>query len=307
MLCIILISLINIAIAETIQVPGDFNTIQAAINAAKAGDTVLVAKGEYPGELKLKSGVSLLAEEEGVILTEQLTAERVKDCTVEGFTLLDGKVDSLFAVWIDSAGVTLRDNAILKWQHGITAILSEVSIEGNMISSSSVVGGIAIGVNLSLCKKVLLQNNEIADTEGAGVIITDPGGGTLVSGNLIARNAGNGIECINATPEVKLRRNRIIENQVGIWITSGKPDIGVVDDPGGNIIHSSKGAEIVNNGRDTIPAQLNYWGAPNGPGPNAFEGRVTHEPFLKTEPGENLAIEPLLKLITTWSEIKRGF
>ncbi len=33
--------------AATIQVPGDYPTIQAAIDAAVAGDTVLVAPGEY--------------------------------------------------------------------------------------------------------------------------------------------------------------------------------------------------------------------------------------------------------------------
>ena len=38
---------------RTLRVPGDARSVQAAINAARDGDVVLVAPGVYPGGIKL--------------------------------------------------------------------------------------------------------------------------------------------------------------------------------------------------------------------------------------------------------------
>jgi parallel beta-helix repeat protein len=45
--------------AETLHVPKDYKTIQAAIEAAKPGDTILVEPGTYPERIRLKERVTL--------------------------------------------------------------------------------------------------------------------------------------------------------------------------------------------------------------------------------------------------------
>ena len=45
--------------AATLHVPKDFKTIQAAVDAAKPGDTVLVDAGTYREQVRLKDGVTL--------------------------------------------------------------------------------------------------------------------------------------------------------------------------------------------------------------------------------------------------------
>lgn len=48
--------------SATLRVPSDFATVQAAIDAASPGDTILVAPGLYAGSLVLNKGVLLQAE-----------------------------------------------------------------------------------------------------------------------------------------------------------------------------------------------------------------------------------------------------
>lgn len=97
--------------AATIRVPADQPTIQAGIDAAKAGDVVLVASGTYhdcthtvsglphPFCVVMKSGVSLVSEagpEATVIDAEDLGAVILADSLasgtrLEGFTITGGK------------------------------------------------------------------------------------------------------------------------------------------------------------------------------------------------------------------------
>lgn len=47
------------SVAATLRVPEDHKSIQAAINTADAGDTVLVSAGTYHERLRLKPNVTL--------------------------------------------------------------------------------------------------------------------------------------------------------------------------------------------------------------------------------------------------------
>ncbi|MFH1724261.1 MAG: right-handed parallel beta-helix repeat-containing protein [Elusimicrobiota bacterium] len=55
----LLLALAGSALAATLNVPGDYPTIQAGIDAAQSGDTVLVAPGDYTESVALKAEVAL--------------------------------------------------------------------------------------------------------------------------------------------------------------------------------------------------------------------------------------------------------
>ena len=54
-----ILSTISILSATVINVPGDYTTIQAGINASVEGDTVLVAQGNYLENLILEKEIVL--------------------------------------------------------------------------------------------------------------------------------------------------------------------------------------------------------------------------------------------------------
>ena len=67
LLCVLaaasLLALSTVAMAATIHVPADQPTIQAGLDAASYGDTVLVACGTYyEHDIIMKSGVCLISE-----------------------------------------------------------------------------------------------------------------------------------------------------------------------------------------------------------------------------------------------------
>jgi predicted outer membrane repeat protein len=93
--------------SATLHVPGEYATIQAAIDAADHGDSVLVAPGVYseecqetpygPSMLVMKSGVTLLSEAgpEATILDARqecrvILCRYVDDAGIEGFTITGG-------------------------------------------------------------------------------------------------------------------------------------------------------------------------------------------------------------------------
>ncbi|HDL64120.1 MAG TPA: 6-bladed beta-propeller, partial [Proteobacteria bacterium] len=78
---------------STINVPGDYTTIQAAIDAAVVGDTIVVEAGTYYEALDIKSGITLLGSgADSTIIDAGGSAvinevEPISDFTIDGFAI----------------------------------------------------------------------------------------------------------------------------------------------------------------------------------------------------------------------------
>jgi len=110
--------------AATIRVPEDFPTIQAAINAASAGDEVLVSAGTYVEQVLLGGkDIRLIAPagpastfiDGNGAWTPLLGSGEPAGCLVQGFTIRNGYADGFWSgagVEVSGSSLTIKDCVI---------------------------------------------------------------------------------------------------------------------------------------------------------------------------------------------------
>ncbi len=161
-LAVLLASSVGSLMAATINVPADHATIQAAINAATAGDIILVAPGTYSENLNINKSVTLVSSggraatfingspgSNGtvVIMANNVTLGGTgnQGFTITGFDGLPGSETAAVYVQGAQSGVTIRGNDIKAAGDG--ALLTEYSsavnnftVEGNIFSGQTFLG-----------------------------------------------------------------------------------------------------------------------------------------------------------------------
>ena len=100
----IFLSLIISVSATQLKVPSAYSTIQAAIDAATTGDTVLVADGTYTENLSIDKDIKIISEngaEKTIIDGGKIThvigigSSTTRDCVLDGFTVTNGASNSV--------------------------------------------------------------------------------------------------------------------------------------------------------------------------------------------------------------------
>jgi hypothetical protein len=235
--------------ASVIAVPGDFSSVQSAINAAVDGDTVAVSPGTYyeninfRGKRILLTSLYYLASDTTYISSTVIngsapanpdTASCVifnsgEDSTsiLQGFTITGGAGTK----WLDIHGAgTFREGG------GVIIELCSPTVRCNFIRDNSATdvtgvsgaggGGIRIGDG-----NPLIENNHILNNEGrygAGIVLNYSG--CIIRNNVIASNSGGqtffgGVAIwitsnLATTPKI-IENNTIVNNYSPLLSASG--------------------------------------------------------------------------------------
>ncbi len=229
------------ASARVINVPSDQATIQAGIDAAADGDTVLVASGTY------LENVNFLGKK--IVLASHFVLDRsfsfIRNTIIDGSSPTNGDTAScvVMASGEDSTavlqGFTITGGTGTRWVDpqfptrtwrgggGVLTFMSSPTIKNNLIvdnevTNTSGVNGAQGGGILSYGGNPLIQNNLIMRNEaryGAGIVVDYSGG--IIKNNIICQNTGGqdygggGFWSIgNGDAPIIVENNHIIDNSV---------------------------------------------------------------------------------------------
>jgi hypothetical protein len=246
LICSFVMLLAALASARILNVPSEYTTIQAGINASINGDTVLVAPGEYAEIDTIQDKNILLTSSEGpesTILHGYVYlwgASIDSTCILRGFDINGYNINILpdYLVYVISGspiilGNIIENNTNIQWGAGVCLRDASATIKGNIIRSNwaqAYYGGGVFCANLDTLSQefILIEGNIISGNrtgwspdqgDGGGVDIQNRGIKGIIRSNLIINNTagrviyyaqGGGIRASGIL--VKIYNNTIVGN-----------------------------------------------------------------------------------------------
>ena len=184
---------------------GGFATIQAAINAAVAGDTIMLAAGTYDENIVLDRAVTILGANHGVMGTGTRGAESVitggfeitgTGAVIDGVRITGGApaFGSTDAIHVSADNVTIT-NSVLQGSGAADTFALETEngagITGLTISNN-LIAGWNDGVSLGQGTEAAITGNTLRDMADLALRLDGPAATTSVTGNFFINNTGPG-------------------------------------------------------------------------------------------------------------------
>ena len=212
--------------ALELKVPGEFATIQEALNAAAPGDTVSVAPGDYTENLKVFAGVDLKgAGPANTVLHGQVKCGS-DGTSVSGFRVVkEGSSGLGLDIGISCTGeiFNVTGNVVEGFGSGIGV---ESTVDGEI--SGNLVRNNGIGIELGETAAVLVANNVVTNNSKGGIVLFSGYFGINIVHNTIVGNGfgsnyqegGAGI-VIGPFITETVQNNIVVSNRGGINCMDG--------------------------------------------------------------------------------------
>ena len=266
-----------------IHVPANQPTIQAGINAASNGDTVLVAPGTYYENINFIGKAITVKSSSGTKVTiidgsqngpvVMFNHSEGNGSVLSGFTIQNGVTLNIPSggggIAIQVASPIIKSNVITN-NTGCTGIGIGINggspiVQNNVITKNkqtTCTGGGGGGINISGSNAQILNNvisnNTLPDTSGGGGIVLLAPGTVLIQGNLIIGNVasggsgsyGGGIDANDAFSNLSIVQNVIVGNHAltGGGIAWSNPVTAIVDNTIANNDAPNGGSAVFSDG-----------------------------------------------------------
>ena len=263
--------------------PGNYSTIQEAVDAASQGDTVFVYDDSSPyiENIVIDKSISLIGEDKYTTIIDGNEKEgdsadvihiQADGVTIQRFTIqnssLNGSLqgqNNYCGIDIKSHNNIIRDNIIRDNTFGIQMggigekrIYSKYNIiEGNIITDNAI-----YGIYFTWAYNNIIQKNIITYNKNSGVSIAwGKNQNNLLTLNTISFNGGEGVG-LNGAYNNTIQQNTITDNNLGISVEYSTKNR-VIEN---NIFNNEQNAQINSGSIGLIRFLLsntwdgNYWG-----------------------------------------------
>src|SRR5208283_4165343 len=173
----------------TIQVPKDHQTIQAAIDAAARGDTVLVQPGTYPERIRLKEGITVKSA--GDDSRGNIGLKRAEGTIIDGGGAVAKGPAVLMAEGAVLDGFTVTKVGVFDQKE----YEKHHATQGENLPDEQ--GAVGVGENFPALAvpavTAVVKNNIVYENGHAGIGCMGKRNASLISRNVVYRNMGGGI------------------------------------------------------------------------------------------------------------------
>ena len=211
MVVVVIISSASLS-ADTVRVPEQHKTIQAAIDVAKPGDTVLVSPGTYRERIRLKPDVTLKSAgadtqgKFGLVRAEHTIIDGGKVGKGPGVMMARGAILDGFTL----TNVGSYDEAVWKTHHATQGELL-ADDQGALVGKANFPAIAVIGVDCTIRSNIVHHNGHVGiGIRGVKNRRTSP----HVHHNIVYRNMGGGIASADESTSI-IEANRCFQNLRG--------------------------------------------------------------------------------------------
>ncbi len=283
------------------EVPGDFSTIQAAVNGAYPGDTISVASGTYTENVTISKSVVITGT--SVVVDGDMTFD-ARPITLYGLTIATGRV------------CTVTSNGTIQTAINIAPTGGTVNVAAGLFAEQ-----LSIGKPLSL-QGAGATNTQLSHVPSptTGAVISISAQGVTVSGfGIDGSDAAGSYGIENSGGSNAVIRNCILTDfACGLYFHDGAHNASILSNTvsscAGDGVRFTLGSSnnvvrrclVVGNGNSgvtndatcgTLDAASNFWGAASGPGPvgrgtgDRVSANVTYFPWYTESAMTDLCVQ----------------
>src|SRR5262245_56049523 len=213
--------------ADTLEVPSAYATIQAAINAASAGDTVLLAPGVHTGRPTIAGKAVTLASRYLTTGDRAYIDQTIIDGTNGAWALriTPGSAPTIVGLTIRNSDDGIRATGKFRLLHSrVTGTTDGIDYEdggGGLVSECVFEQNSDDGIDLDNRVNALIVNNTIRNNGDDGIEIrlqayTGPTLSIVIRNNTILGNGEDGIQLISygvlTSRTIQIENNLIVDN-----------------------------------------------------------------------------------------------